>query len=501
MAKKPTTSFVAHGPNKRFGSLKITVARTMDDFLIKPAYSKYPPGETITSSWITKNVPILVPVLSAPMKTVTEDAMAIAMAKAGAAGVIHYDMTPEQQAKKVARVRFEQQCYIASPVPVYEHTTLAEYLAHKEEWAKKGNKSFDKQHVLNRDQEVVGFIAETDLQYCKDKSRKIGKLMRPLRKLVTAKPGTTQEEAYKIMQRERVSSLLVMGRNRKNPGMYLFKDLQRRFENDDAGYNVDRSGRLIVGAAVGVSDAEFERAKLLVAAGVTFLVIDCSHAHTDAARKQLRRFKRAFDVDVMVGNIATREAGIFLAKAGADGLKVGIGPGSICTTRDVAGVGVPQMDAVMDVVDGVRRFNIPVCADGGISKLGQFGKLLTYADSAMVGNYAAGTTEAAGGVIVIDGVEYRAYSGMAAPSVMRSEAGALRYRQSKKVVPEGADGGVPDKGPVGDIIKQIGGAIQLTLGLVGARTIADLHERARLVQITHAGAIESTTHNIVVARS
>ena len=500
MRMRKKQGFRAAAPLTRYSSSTLNTLRTYDDVLLLPGHSKHPPEQTSTRSWITRNVPIIVPAISAAMKTVTDDVMAIAMAKAGACGVIHYDMAPLVQAKKVARVRFEQQCYIKSPVPVYEDTRVADHLAERQQWVQEGKKGFDKQPVLNRQDEVVGLLTGTDLQYCKDTSVAIGKIMTPIEELVTAKPGTTAERAYKTTLDHKVSALLVIPRNRKHPGMFLFKDLERKFENNNAGYNVDSGGALIVGAAMGVGGSEFERAELLVKHGASFIVMDCSHAHTDAARAQLRRIKAKLDIDVVAGNVATREGGIFLAKAGADAVKVGVGPGSICTTRDVAGVGVPQLDAVIAVADAVRRFNIPVIADGGVSKLGHFGRALAKADTVMCGNVFAGTDEAAGGIIVVDGEEYREYSGMAAQSAMAGKAAGMRYRQSKKIVPEGEDGAVPSKGPVGPIVKQIAGAIQITLGLVGARNISELHRKARFIGITESGRRESTTHDIKVVR-
>ena len=488
---RPDPFFDSH--NKRYESL------TPDDVLLMPQKTDVYPEATKVATRITRHVSSKNPAISAAMDRVTEAPMSIAMAKAGGMGVIHRLLTPELQAKEVIRVHYEMTRLIKSPVTKQETMTVQELLNWLDGRRKSGKTAFDTHPIVDTKARLVGLVGGKEIRYCRDKSLPLGKIMTRFRDLVKAGPGTSPEDAYEMMMSFQVSALLLVDDDRTLFGMYLLTDLERKFSSDNGGYNLDENGELAAAAAVGTNPGELVRVEALLAAKVNLIVLDTAHGHSNAAAKQIREIKKMSRnrVDILAGNVATAAGAIFLAESGADGIKVGIGPGSICTTRIVAGIGVPQLTAVHACARAVRRFGIPVCADGGVRSSGDLVKLLGVgASSVMSGSLLAGTDESPGTLSIIRGREVKEYRGMGSEAVMAVNAD--RYRQKRdNFVAEGIETNVPYRGSVARVITTLTNGLRAGLAYNGARSIVELQKMAMFTRISNNGLIESHPHDVL----
>lgn len=468
-------------------------ALTFDDVLLVPAHSQVLPKDVSTETRFSHNVTLNVPVSSSAMDTVTETQMAIAMARQGGIGVVHKKLPVEAQAEMVTKVKRSEAGMIVDPITLTRDATLgqAEYLMR--EYRISGVP------ITEPGGRLVGILTNRDLRFETDYTRRVEELMTKDH-LVTVPVGTTLEQARDILKNHKVEKLLVVDDAFMLKGLITIKDITKKLEYPHAAK--DALGRLRVAAAVGVSGDLEARAAALVKAGVDVLVLDSAHGHSQGILDALVYLKESFSVDVAAGNIATAEAARALLERGADALKVGIGPGSICTTRVVTGVGMPQLTAIMDVVAAARGSGVPVIADGGIKVTGDLPKALAAgADCVMVGSLLAGTTEAPGEDILRDGRRYKAYRGMGSLGAM-SSGSADRYFQedAKKLVPEGIEGMVAYKGPVGDVLYQMLGGLRSAMGYLGTENVAALQERAQFVKVTQASLIEGHPHDVTITK-
>ncbi len=470
---------------------------TYDDVLLIPAYSEVLPREVNIQSKFTRNITLNVPVISAAMDTVTESDMAIAMAREGGIGVLHKNMTVEQQALEVRKVKRAESGMIIDPVTLPLTATVGDAkLAMKEN-------GIGGIPVVDQNQILKGIVTNRDLRFEKDNARSIVEVMTS-EKIVTALEGTTLADAEQILQENKIEKLPVVNADFKLVGLITFRDITKLTLKPNA--NKDKFGRLRVAAALGVTADAVERAKALVAAGVDALIIDTAHGHTKGVVNTLKEVKAAFpEIDVVVGNIATAEAALYLAEAGADAVKVGIGPGSICTTRVVAGVGFPQFSAVMEVAAALKGTGVPVIADGGLRYTGDIPKALgAGADCVMLGSMLAGTKESPGETIIFEGRKFKTYRGMGSVESMK-HGSKDRYFQDveddvKKLVPEGIEGRVPYKGELNESMTQFIGGLRAGMGYCGAKDIPTLQETARFVQLTSSGIGESHPHNVTITK-
>ncbi len=459
---------------------------TFDDVLLIPAYSEVLPREVNLSGQFSRNIKLNVPLVSAAMDTVTESSLAIAIAREGGLGVIHKNMSIAEQARQVHTVKRAENGMIYDPVTIRRGSSVADALAMMKEYHIGGIP------VVDGDGKLVGIVTNRDLRFVRDLQRSIDSVMTSTN-LVTTSTTTNLEEAAEILQQHKIEKLPVVDGEGKLIGLVTYKDITKAKDKPNACK--DSLGRLRVAAGVGVTPDSMERASALVEAGVDAIVIDTAHGHTKGVVGVLKEIKRAFpQIDVVVGNIATGEAARYLVDAGADGVKVGIGPGSICTTRIIAGVGVPQLTAVYDVAKALEGSGIPIIADGGIRYSGDIVKALAAgATSVMLGGMLAGVEESPGDTIIFNGRKYKTYRGM----------GSLdRYFQGgendvKKLVPEGIAARVPYKGSIYEVVYQMLGGLRAGMGYCGARTIDDLH-RAQFVRITNAGVAESHPHDVAI---
>ncbi|MBA5794055.1 IMP dehydrogenase [Flavobacterium sp. xlx-214] len=470
---------------------------TYDDVLLIPAYSEVLPREVNIQSKFTKNITLNVPVISAAMDTVTESAMAIAMAREGGIGVLHKNMTTEQQAMEVRKVKRAESGMIIDPVTLPLSANVGDAKNAMRENGIGGIPVVDENQILK------GIVTNRDLRFEKDNKRSIQEVMTS-QNVVTAIEGTTLAEAESILQENKIEKLPVIDASNKLVGLITFRDITKLTLKPNA--NKDKFGRLRVAAALGVTADAVERASALVAAGVDALIIDTAHGHTKGVVTTLKAVKAAFpEIDVVVGNIATAEAALYLVEAGADAVKVGIGPGSICTTRVVAGVGFPQFSAVMEVAAALRGTGIPVIADGGLRYTGDIPKALgAGADCVMLGSMLAGTKESPGETVIFEGRKFKTYRGMGSVESMK-HGSKDRYFQDveddvKKLVPEGIEGRVPYKGELIESMTQFIGGLRAGMGYCGAKDIATLQETARFVQLTASGIGESHPHNITITK-
>lgn len=471
-------------------------ALTFDDILMVPGRSDVTPGDIDVSTRLSRGLELNVPLLSAAMDTVTEADTAMAMARQGGLGVIHKNLTPKEQAEHVLRVKRSESGMISDPITMGPDEPVSAALELMAEYRISGV-------PITEGRRLVGILTNRDLRFVKDMTQPVRGLMTS-EGLVTVPRGTTLDEAAVKLHEHRIEKLLVVDEAGDLCGLITVKDIQKRIDYPNA--SKDAQGRLICGAAVGVGAGSMDRAEALVNAGVDLLVVDTAHGHSRNVIEMVRRLKDAWpEQQVMAGNIATAEAAEALIAAGADALKVGIGPGSICTTRVVAGVGVPQVSAVMDVAAVARPADVPVVSDGGIKYSGDVVKALAVgADTVMVGSLFAGTEEAPGEKILYEGRVYKSYRGMG--SVAAMERGSKdRYFQddvadTDKFVPEGIEGRVPYKGRLQDILYQIVGGVRSGMGYAGAPTIAELQRRARFVRITGAGLRESHPHDVHITK-
>jgi IMP dehydrogenase len=475
-------------------------AFTFDDVLLKPGFSEVLPTEVDIRSRITRDIALNIPIIASAMDTVTEAAMAIAMAQAGGIGVIHRNLDPELQAGLVRRVKKFESGMVVNPLTIHPQATLADALTLMQENRISGIPVVEGNGHPGR---LVGILTNRDVRFATDPNQTIAELMTKDR-LVTVREGVGQDEAKRLLHQHRIEKLLVVDDQFRCVGLITVKDIEKAVAHPDACK--DEQGRLRVAAATTVGEAGYERTERLVDAGVDLVVVDTAHGHSRRVLESVRRIKLLSNkVQVVAGNIATAEGAKALIDAGADAIKVGIGPGSICTTRIVAGVGVPQLTAIMDAVEAAQKYDTPVIADGGIKYSGDLAKAIAAgADCAMIGSLLAGTDETPGEVFLYQGRSYKAYRGMGSVTAM-SRGSADRYFQqdikdSLKLVPEGIEGQVPYKGPVANVLHQLSGGLRAAMGYVGAGDIAELHEKAQFVRISNAGLRESHVHDVTITR-
>lgn len=474
--------------------MKIRQAITFDDVLLQPGASEFTPSEVDTSTALTKTIGLNIPLISAAMDTVTEARLAIAMAQAGGIGVIHRNLSIEEQAAQVVQVKKYESGVVMNPVTIAPTATLAELAELKAKTGFSGIPVVDKN-------KLVGIITNRDIRFVDDLSQPVASLMTT--DVATVTMDVPMETAQQMLQRRRIERLVIVDEAGACIGLLTVKDMDKAAVNPNAAKDAD--GRLRVAAASTVGDVGFARTEALIEAGADAVIIDTAHGHSKAVGEAVTRAKKISNsVQIIAGNVATGEATRALIDAGADGVKVGIGPGSICTTRIVAGVGVPQLTAIEDCANAASKTGTPIIADGGIKFSGDFAKALAAgASTAMMGSMFAGTEEAPGEVFLYQGRSYKSYRGMGSLGAM-ARGSADRYFQkdaaSDKLVPEGIEGQVPFKGPVGPIVHQMVGGLRAAMGYVGAGTIAELHARAEFVQITGAGLQESHVHDVQMTR-
>ena len=473
------------------------IGLTYDDVLLVPSYSDCLPNEVLINSKFSRNIKLNIPIVSAAMDTVTESKMAIAMAQEGGLGVLHKSMTIKQQAEKVKKVKRSESGMILDPITLKENSTVAEAKNCMREYSIGGIPVVDNKNIL------IGIVTNRDLRFENDNSKKLSQVM-TVSNLITAKVGVTMEDAEKILQKHKIEKLPVVNDKYELSGLITFRDIQKLSLKPKS--NKDAYGRLKVAAAIGVSKDSLERCKALYDAGVDAIVIDTAHGHSKGVIDILKSVKKQFSsIDVIVGNIATAEAAKFLVNAGADGVKVGIGPGSICTTRVIAGVGFPQLSAIYEVSNAIKGSGVSVIADGGIKYTGDITKAIAAgADCVMLGSLLAGTKESPGETIIYEGRKFKTYRGMGSIEAMQ-KGSKDRYFQdsvdeSNKLVPEGVVGRVPYKGDLVESIHQFVGGIRSGMGYCGCKTIEDLKENGKFVQITGAGLQESHPHNVMITK-
>ena len=470
---------------------------TYDDVLLVPAYSEVLPREVDITTKFTRNITLNIPIVSAAMDTVTESKMAIAIAREGGIGVLHKNMSIDQQALKVRRVKRAESGMIIDPVTLPVTATVKDAKESMREHSIGGIPIVDKEGL------ILGIVTNRDLRFEKNLKRPIAEVMTS-ENLITVAEGTSLHDAEEILQEYKIEKLPVVNSENKLVGLITFRDITKFTQKPNS--NKDAYGRLRVAAAVGVTADALERTEALVNAGVDAIVIDTAHGHTQGVVRVLKEVKAKFkDLEVVVGNIATPEAAKYLVEAGADAIKVGIGPGSICTTRVVAGVGFPQFSAVLEVAAAVKGTGVPVIADGGIRYTGDIPKALAAgADSVMLGSLLAGTKESPGETIIYEGRKYKSYRGMGSVEAMK-EGSKDRYFQDveddiKKLVPEGIEGRVPYKGEMFESIHQFIGGLRAGMGYCGAKDIEALKEHAKFVKITSSGIHESHPHDVTITK-
>jgi len=466
-------------------------ALTFEDVLLVPKYSEILPKEVSVKTQLTKNISLNIPLVSAAMDTVTEHRAAIMMARLGGLGIIHKNMDIESQVREIKRVKKSESGIIIDPVSIKAKATLKEALAIMSEYRISGVP------VVEDDNTLIGILTNRDLRFENDYTKRVEDLMTKM-PLITVKKGTTLDDAEAIFRTNKVEKLPVVDADNKLEGLITIKDLKKRQEYPNA--NKDDYGRLRVGAAIGVG--QLDRAEALVKAGVDVLVLDSAHGHSKGIIDTVIAIKKHLNIDIIAGNIATSEAAEALIQAGADGVKVGIGPGSICTTRIVSGVGVPQISAIEECAEVGKKHGVPIIADGGIKYSGDFAKALAAgAQSVMVGSLLAGTDESPGELISYQGRQYKTYRGMGSIGAM-TKGSSDRYFQegtaADKLVPEGIEGRVPHVGSIKDVVFQMVGGLRSSMGYVGAKDILDYQEKAEFVEITSAGLKESHVHDVLI---
>jgi IMP dehydrogenase len=476
--------------------MEIREALTFDDVLLEPGASEVLPADAVTKTRLTRSIDLNIPLISAAMDTVTEARLAIAMAQAGGMGIIHRNMTPAEQAEQVKIVKKFESGMVIDPITITPDQTIGEILDLKERRKISGFPV-----VEAGANKLVGILTNRDMRFA-EKNERVADLM--TKELVTIREGAGEDEAKRLLQKHRIERLIVVDAGGRIAGLITVKDFEKAQAFPSRAK--DEHGRLRVGAASTIGDAGYERSMALIEAGVDVLVIDTAHGHSKGVLDAVDRIKRASNqTQIIAGNIATADGCKALIDAGADAVKVGIGPGSICTTRIVAGVGVPQLTAVMDAADAAKKANVPVIADGGIKFSGDLAKALAGgAEAAMIGSLLAGSEEAPGDIILYQGRSYKSYRGMGSLGAM-ARGSADRYFQKEvsdqmKLVPEGIEGRVPFKGPVANILHQLVGGLRAAMGYAGAKTLPELRAKARFVKISAAGLRESHVHDIAITR-
>jgi len=475
----------------------IPLGLTFDDVLLQPLESSVLPSQADTRTWLTREIPLHIPVLSSAMDTVTESDMAIAMAQLGGIGVLHRNLDVDAQAAAVRQVKRFESGMVVNPITMTPEQTLAEALE-----LMKANR-ISGIPIVEKSGKLAGILTNRDVRFAENPRQRISELMTH-ENLATVRIGTSQEEARRILHQRRIEKLLVVDDDNHCVGLITVKDIEKAVASPHA--TKDSEGRLRVAAATTVGDAGHARSEALMDAGCDCIVIDTAHGHNTEVAKAVERVKRVSNsVQVVAGNVATFDAAWALVDAGADAIKVGIGPGSICTTRIIAGVGVPQLTAIMNAAAAASKAGVPVIADGGIRTSGDMAKALAAgASTAMVGSLLAGTDEAPGETFLYQGRSYKSYRGMGSVGAM-ARGSADRYFQQDikdhlKLVPEGIEGQVPYKGPVREIVHQLVGGVKAAMGYTGSTTIAELQERVQFVRITNAGLSESHVHDVAITR-
>jgi IMP dehydrogenase len=476
----------------------IKKALTFDDVLLIPAYSAVLPRDTLLGTQLTRQISLNIPLVSAAMDTVTEGKLAIAMASEGGIGIVHKNLKPAEQAREVLKVKRYESGVLRDPITIPPSMTVREVIHLSKEHGFSG-------FPVLEGKTVVGIITNRDLRFEEELDAPVRVKMTPRERLVTVSEGASLEEAKRLMNKHRLERVLVVNDAFELKGLVTVKDIMKATEHPNA--SKDSLGRLIVGAAVGVGPENDERVELLVKAGVDVIVVDTAHGHSQGVLNRVKWVKTHYpNVQVIGGNIATGEAALALVEHGADGVKVGIGPGSICTTRIVAGVGVPQITAIENVATALKGTGVPLIADGGIRYSGDVSKALAAgAHTVMMGSMFAGTEEAPGEVFLFQGRSFKSYRGMGSVGAMKDGA-ADRYFQEDnsanvdKLVPEGIEGQVPYKGSVLAIVHQLTGGVRASMGYCGCSTIAELHDKAEFVEITSAGVRESHVHDVMITK-
>ncbi len=470
---------------------------TFDDVLLIPAASEIMPSEASTATRLTRHVTLAVPLVSAAMDTVTEARLAVAMARLGGIGVIHRNLSIADQAAEVDKVKRSESGMISEPVTVSPEASIAEAMALMARYRVSGVP------VTDRDSKLVGIVTNRDLRFVGETAPAVSTVMTSTG-LVTAPVGTTLEQAQEILAANRIEKLPIVGPDGTLHGLITVKDIQKRIDYPLA--TKDERGRLRVAAAVGTGPDSFERVQALVAAGADVIVVDTAHGHNRSVIEAVSKLRANFEVDIVAGNVATAEATAALIEAGADAVKVGIGPGSICTTRVVAGIGVPQITAIFDCARAARPHGVPIVADGGVQFSGDIAKALAAgADTVMLGNALAGVEESPGEIVVQQGERFKEYRGMGSLGAMQGRSFSKdRYFQgaveSGKLVPEGIEGRVPYKGPLGIVIHQLVGGLRQAMGYCGARSVTDLQEKGQFMRVSPASLRESHPHDVVITK-
>ena len=472
-------------------------ALTFDDVLLVPNFSDFLPSEASLSTKLTKNITLKIPLVSAAMDTVTESRMAIALAEAGGIGIIHKNSSIEEQCAEVKAVKKYESGVVRDPVTIESTQSIAELQQLTQELKISGMPVVDN-GVLK------GIVTGRDFKYADDMDASVSSIMTAKDKLITVQEGTPQDEVKKLMYTNRIEKILVVDSPDNLTGLVRMKDIEKSAEHPDA--TKDQQGQLMVGAAIGTGADTFERASQLVKAGIDLFVVDSAHGHSKNVIDTIKMIKKEFkDIDVIGGNVATAEGAIALKDAGADGVKVGMGPGSICTTRIIAGIGVPQMTAIMDIKAALQGIDISIIADGGIRFSGDISQALAAgADTVMLGSIFAGTEEAPGEVELFQGRSFKTYRGMGSIGAMSERQDANRYFQedvdAEKLVPEGVEGRVPYKGWVTNVIDQLIGGVRQSMGYVGCKTIKLMQDQSKFIEITNAGMTESHVHDVMITK-
>ena len=472
-------------------------ALTFDDVLLLPRYSDILPSDVNISSSLTKNISLKMPLLSAAMDTVTESRMAISLAEAGGIGVIHKNNSIEDQAQEVKTVKKYESGIVRDPVTITSTSSIGELKKLTSELCISGMPVVD-------DGKLQGIVTGRDFRYAEDMDSDVASIMTPLNKLVTVNEGFSQKDVMQLMYKNRIEKILVVDANYGLTGLVTMKDIEKSAQHPNA--TKDESGRLRVAAAIGTEKNTLKRAEALFKAGVDVFVIDSAHGHSKNVIKTIKAVKDAFaGVEIIGGNIATSDAALELMKAGVDAVKVGMGPGSICTTRIIAGIGVPQVTAILEIKEALKKSNVNIIADGGIRFSGDIAKAIAAgADSVMLGSLFAGTEEAPGKVELFQGRSFKTYRGMGSIGAMTERNDANRYLQenveSDKLVPEGIEGRVPYKGLVINVINQLEGGLRQSMGYIGCKDIDEMQQQSQFIEITNAGMAESHVHDVMITK-
>ncbi len=470
-------------------------ALTFDDVLLVPSYSEVVPREISVSTYLTEKIHLNIPILSAAMDTVTEARMAIAMAREGGLGIIHRNLSILKQAEEVDKVKRSEHGMITDPIYLYPHQTVGEALSLMEKYHISGLP------VIEDNGKLAGIITNRDLRFETDMNKKVSEVMTK-ENLIVAEVGITIDSAKDILQKYKIEKLPIVDKNFHLKGLITIKDIQKMKQYPNSAK--DQRGRLLVGAAIGVGQEAIERAKVLLEVEVDVIVVDTAHGHSKRVLETLKELKKICkgNVVIIAGNVATYDGTKALIEAGADVVKVGIGPGAICTTRVIAGVGVPQLTAILDCARAARKYNIPIVADGGIKYSGDIVKALASgAHAVMIGSLLAGTEESPGEIEIYQGRSFKVYRGMGSLSAMKEGSGDRYFQEgSDKIVPEGIEGRVPYRGPVSEVLFQLVGGLKAGMGYCGVRDLEELRTKTKFIKITNAGLRESHPHDVIITR-